>query len=57
MKNRGEKSEGGGGGGGGAGVGGVGIKNTNRLIDTDFEKSKTEKMLNELLARYITITI
>ena len=28
---------------------GVGIKNTNRLIDTDFEKSKIEKLLNKLL--------
>ena len=52
MKNRGEKKRGGGGGGGGGG-----IKNTNRLIDTDFEKSKTEKILNELLVTYITITI
>ena len=31
------------------------MKNTNRLIDTDFEKTKIEKLLNELLARYITI--
>ena len=52
MKNRGEKKRGGGGGGGGGG-----IKNTNRLIDTDFEKSKTEKILNELLVTYITTTI
>ena len=34
---------------------GVGIKNTNRLIDTDFEKSKIEKLLNKLLARYVRI--
>ena len=33
----------------------VGVKNTNRLIENDFENSKTEKLLNKLLARYITI--
>ena len=35
--------------------GGVGVKSTNRLIDTDFEKSKVEKLLKELLAKYITV--
>ena len=33
----------------------VGVKNTNRLIENDFENSKTEKLLNKLLARYIKI--
>ena len=28
----------------------VGVKNTNRLIETDFENSKIEKLLNELLS-------
>ena len=27
---------------------GVGVIDTNRLIDTDFEKSKIEKLLNKL---------
>lgn len=31
------------------------VENSNRLIDTDFDKSKVQKLHNELLARYITI--
>ena len=31
------------------------VENSNRLIDTDFDKSKVQKLYNELLARYITI--
>ena len=31
------------------------VENSNRLIHTDFEKSKVQKLHNELLARYITI--
>ena len=46
-----EKKRGGIGGGSG---GTVVVKNTNRLMDTTFEKSQVEKLLNELLARYIT---
>ena len=32
------------------------VENSNRLIDTDFEKSKVQKLRSELLARYITIS-
>ena len=49
-----EKKRGGIGGGGGGGA--VVVKNTNRLMDTTFEKSQVEKLLNELLARYITVS-
>ena len=48
-----EKKRGGIGGGSG---GAVVVKNTNRLMDTTFEKSQVEKLLNELLARYITVS-
>ena len=48
-----EKKRGGMGGGSG---GAVVVKNTNRLMDTTFEKSQVEKLLNELLARYITVS-